>query len=262
MFVFWHWWWIWMCPCVFFISTSCQSCHWGDSGDQESWNEWENPIRRYSFSQCLSAVAQCPVMQNIKCKLISLSRLSATTIFDCSILFNFVITVFYFYPYLPILLFLQWAFSNISCSFFFFLLSSATPLRFAWKCTASFYDTKTVDVFQTPKAGKKPEEKPTPAVTEPSSPKGTKKTKMLAFTYLMLNSTVSVFGCHTYKIFNSIVSMLSFNLWPPLIFWNFPIILLNFEVPETKKPEEEKVPVVLVPEKKEIPFPKGRDVWF
>lgn len=36
----------------------------------------------------------------------------------------------------------------------------------------------------------------------------------------------------------------------------------NFEVPEAKKPLEEKVPVTLVPEKKEVPAPKGRDVWF
>lgn len=39
-------------------------------------------------------------------------------------------------------------------------------------------------------------------------------------------------------------------------------ILLNFtgfEVPEAKKPVEEKVPVVSVPERKEVPAPKGRD---
>lgn len=104
----------------------------------------------------------------------SLSRLSATKIFDRSILFNFVITVFYFNPYLASLFFfLLWAFSNspVASSF---SLSSAALLRFAWKCTASFYDTKTIDVFQTPKAVKKPEEKPTPAVTEPPAPKGTK----------------------------------------------------------------------------------------
>lgn len=36
--------------------------------------------------------------------------------------------------------------------------------------------------------------------------------------------------------------------------------VLIVEVPEAKKPVEEKVPVVLVPEKKEGPAPKGRDV--
>lgn len=36
--------------------------------------------------------------------------------------------------------------------------------------------------------------------------------------------------------------------------------VLIVEVPEVKKPVEEKVPVVLVPEKKEGPAPEGRDV--
>lgn len=39
----------------------------------------------------------------------------------------------------------------------------------------------------------------------------------------------------------------------------FYLIFRNVEVPEAKKPVEEKVPVVSVPEKKEVPAPKGRD---
>lgn len=40
----------------------------------------------------------------------------------------------------------------------------------------------------------------------------------------------------------------------------FYLIFLTFEVTEAKKPVEEKVAVVSVPEKKDIPAPRGRDV--
>lgn len=65
-----------MCPCVFF-STSRQSCHWGDSGDQESWNERGNPIKRYRHLNVLLLQLGCLAK---KYKLICLS--SATKIFN------------------------------------------------------------------------------------------------------------------------------------------------------------------------------------